>query len=114
MQKVGYRGALGAKQIVQDILLDMETEPRLVNGRGNAMLVGDSIYQACKFYEMFVNAGFKDRSCHRHEYVCQTLVIFPRRISGRGATEKLRQYEIISADAVRLFRYIRRRSCRTD
>lgn len=47
----------------------METEPRLVNGRGNAMLVGDSIYQACKFYEMFVNAGFKDRVAIVTSYV---------------------------------------------
>jgi len=39
-----------AKQIVQDILIDMETKPRLMDGRGNTLLVGASIYQACKFY----------------------------------------------------------------
>lgn len=82
-----------AKQIVQDILLDMETEPRLVNGRGNAMLVGDSIYQACKFYEMFVNAGFKDRVAIVTSYVPNPGDI-SKEDSGAGATEKLRQYEI--------------------
>jgi type I restriction enzyme R subunit len=46
-----------AKQIVQDILLDMETKPRLMDRRGNAMLVGASIYQACKFYDLFCQAG---------------------------------------------------------
>ncbi|MDT9046790.1 hypothetical protein RSW36_27105, partial [Escherichia coli] len=39
--------------IVNDILLDMDTRPRLMDGRGNAMLVCSSIYQACKVYEMF-------------------------------------------------------------
>ena len=48
-------------QIVDDILLDMETKPRLMDGRGNAMLVGASIYQACKFYELFCQAGFKGK-----------------------------------------------------
>lgn len=82
-----------AKQIVQDILLDMETEPRLVSGRGNAMLVGDSIYQACKFYEMFVNAGFKDKVAIVTSYVPNPGDI-SKEDSGAGATEKLRQYDI--------------------
>jgi type I restriction enzyme R subunit len=82
-----------AKQIVQDILLDMETEPRLVSGRGNAMLVGDSIYQACKFYEMFVNAGFKGKVAIVTSYVPSPSDI-AKEDSGEGATEKLRQYDI--------------------
>lgn len=82
-----------AKQIVQDILLDMETEPRLVSGRGNAMLVGESIYQASKFYEMFVNAGFKDKVAIVTSYVPNPSDI-SKEDSGEGATERLRQYEI--------------------
>lgn len=82
-----------AKQIVQDILLDMETEPRLVSGRGNAMLVGDSIYQACKFYEMFVNAGLKDKVAIVTSYVPNPGDI-SKEDSGAGATEMLRQYDI--------------------
>ncbi|WP_235046887.1 type I restriction endonuclease subunit R [Arthrobacter nitrophenolicus] len=58
-----------AKQIVQDILFDMETMPRLMDGRGNAMLVSDSVYQACKFYEMFVQAGFKGKVAIVTSYV---------------------------------------------
>lgn len=45
-------------RIVADILLDMEEKDRLQNGRGNAMLVAGSIYQACRYYEMFQEAGF--------------------------------------------------------
>ncbi len=46
------------EKIVADILLDMETRDRLQSGRGNALLVSGSIYQACKFYELFVSNGF--------------------------------------------------------
>ena len=46
-------------KIVSDILLDFETKPRLQSGNGNAMLVAGSIYEACKYYEIFQNGGFK-------------------------------------------------------
>ena len=36
----------------------METKDRLQNGRGNAMLVAGSIYEACKYYELFQASGF--------------------------------------------------------
>ncbi|RCV62835.1 type I restriction enzyme, R subunit [Methanophagales archaeon] len=47
------------EKIVADILLDIETKDRLQNGAGNAMLVSGSIYQACRYYELFQNAGLK-------------------------------------------------------
>ncbi len=47
------------EQIVKDIILDMETKDRLKSGRGNAMLVAGSIYEACKYYELFQAAGLK-------------------------------------------------------
>ena len=31
---------------------------RLQNGRGNAILVSDSIYNACRYYQLFQDAGF--------------------------------------------------------
>jgi len=82
-----------AKQIVQDILLDMETKPRLMDGGGNAMLVGSSIYQACKFYEMFVQAGFGGKCAIVTSYVPNASDI-AKEDGGHGATEKLRQYDI--------------------
>ncbi|MBN9611599.1 MAG: restriction endonuclease subunit R [Actinobacteria bacterium 69-20] len=82
-----------ARQIVQDILLDMDTEARLVSGRGNAMLVGSSIYQACKFYEMFVHAGFGGKVAIVTSYVPNPSDI-SKEDSGEGATERLRQYGI--------------------
>ncbi len=80
------------KMIVDDILLDMDTKPRLLSGRGNAMLVSGSIYQACKFYELFISEGF-DR--------CAIVTSYKPSISdtkgeatGEGLTERLRQYDI--------------------
>jgi len=82
-----------SKRIVQDILLDMELRPRLMDGRGNAMLVGSSIYQACKFYEMFVQAGFKGKVAIVTSYVPSASDI-AKEDGGHGATENLHQYEI--------------------
>ncbi|TDW70578.1 type I restriction endonuclease subunit R [Kribbella pratensis] len=81
-----------AKQIVNDILLDMETKPRLMDGRGNAMLVGASIYQACKFYELFVAAGFKGKCAIVTSYEPNVGDI-SKEDSGEGKTEKIRQYD---------------------
>jgi len=49
------------EMIVDDILLDMETRPRLIDRCGNAMLVCSSIYQACKCYELFSNTDLKGK-----------------------------------------------------
>jgi len=82
-----------ARQIVNDILLDMDIKPRLMDGRGNAMLVSASIYQACKFYELFCQAGFKGKCAIVTSYEPQAGDI-SKEDSGEGATERLRQYEI--------------------
>lgn len=82
-----------AKQIVQDILLDMETQPRLVDGRGNAMLVSESVYQACKFYEMFVQAGYKGKVAIVTSYVPNPTGI-SKEDAGDGDNEEIRKYEI--------------------
>jgi type I restriction enzyme R subunit len=58
MQKVlSSQPRLG--RIVADIMLDMETKDRLKSGRGNALLVAGSIYQACQYYELFQKNGLK-------------------------------------------------------
>ncbi|MHA1974856.1 MAG: type I restriction endonuclease subunit R [Candidatus Hodarchaeales archaeon] len=46
-------------KIANDIIFDMETKPRLLDRSGNALLVADSIYSACRFYEIFRSKGFK-------------------------------------------------------
>jgi len=48
------------EKIVIDMMMDMEKKERLQNGRGNAMLVSDSKYNACRYFELFQKAGLKN------------------------------------------------------
>ncbi|NHA93434.1 type I restriction endonuclease subunit R [Helicobacter pylori] len=48
-------------RIVQDIVLDMAKLPRLRNGKGNAMLVAESVYNACRYFELFLETELKDK-----------------------------------------------------
>ncbi|MDC0329321.1 HsdR family type I site-specific deoxyribonuclease [Nitrosopumilus sp.] len=58
MQKI-FSSKSRLEKIVHDIIYDMTIEPRLANGRGNAILVVGSIYQACRYYEIFQENNFK-------------------------------------------------------
>lgn len=81
------------ERIVSDILMDMETRPRLLDGRGNALLVCASIYQACKVYELFSKTELATRCAIITSYKPSPADI-KQEDSGEGMTEKLRQYEI--------------------
>jgi len=81
------------EQIVNDILLDMDTRPRLMDGRGNAMLVCSSIYQACKVYELFSRTELKGKCAIVTSYLPSPADIKGEE-TGEGLTEKLHQYEI--------------------
>ena len=81
------------EKIVADILMDMETRDRLKSGRGNAMLVSGSIYQACKFYELFARTGLAGKCAIVTSYKPSPADIKGEE-SGEGLTERLRQYDI--------------------
>ncbi len=78
------------EKIVMDILLDMERKERLQNGRGNALLVSDSIYNACRYYELFQQAGFTKCA------IVTSFVPNANDIKGEGDnySEKIQQFEI--------------------
>ena len=81
------------EKIVADILMDMETRDRLVSGRGNALLVSGSIYQACKLYELFDKTDLRGKCAIVTSYN-PTHADIKGEESGEGLTEKLREYEI--------------------
>ncbi|WVM91714.1 hypothetical protein ULG90_17395 [Halopseudomonas pachastrellae] len=81
------------EKIVADILMDMATKHRLADGRGNAMLVTSSIFEACKCYELFCKAGMGDKCAIVTSYKPSPADI-KGEATGEGLTEKLRQYEI--------------------
>ncbi|WP_374647199.1 type I restriction endonuclease subunit R [Tabrizicola sp.] len=81
------------EKIVADILMDMETRDRLQSGRGNAMLVSSSIYQACKFFELFDKTDLAGKCAIVTSYKPSPNDIKGEE-SGEGLTERLRQYDI--------------------
>ena len=81
------------EKIVADILMDMSNKPRLMDGRGNAMLVSGSIYQACKFYELFAQTELNGKCAIVTSYKPSTADIKGKE-TGEGFTERLRQYDI--------------------
>lgn len=90
MQKVlSSRSRL--EQIVADIMMDMATRDRLKSGRGNAMLVCGSIYEACKFYELFAKTDLTNKCAIVTSYAPQASHLKGEE-SGEGETEKLAQY----------------------
>ena len=81
------------EKIVADIMMDMATRDRLKSGHGNAMLVSDSIYSACRFFEMFQQTDLAGKCAIVTSYKPS-----PASIKGEGGseglTERLRQYDI--------------------
>ena len=49
------------EKVVSDILFDFSTKPRLSNEKGNALLVASSIYEACKYFELFNRTELKGK-----------------------------------------------------
>ncbi|MBU2569234.1 MAG: type I restriction endonuclease subunit R [Gammaproteobacteria bacterium] len=80
------------QQIVNDILLDMDTKPRLMDGRGNAMLVCSSVYQVCKAYEMFSQTDLAGKIAIVTSFQ-PTAAGIKGEETGEGLTEKLFKYD---------------------
>ena len=81
------------REIVADILMDMETRDRLKSGLGNAMLVCDSVYAACRFFEAFSGTELKDRCAIVTSYSPTTADITGEE-TGEGLTEKLLKHDV--------------------
>jgi type I restriction enzyme R subunit len=81
------------EKIIADILMDFETKDRLQSGRGNAMLVTSSIYEACKCYELFDKTELAGKCAIVTSYAPSPADIKGEE-TGEGLTERLRKYEI--------------------
>lgn len=79
------------EKIVFDIKKDFLMKPRLRDGRGNAMLVARSIYEACRYYEIFQHFGFK--KCAIITSFEPTAKSVKLEHVGEGETEKVEQFE---------------------
>ena len=81
------------EKIVADILMDMSTKPRLMNGHGNAMLVAGSIYEACKFYELFAKGELKGKCAIVTSYA-PSVADAKGETTGEGDTDNLFKYGV--------------------
>ncbi|SJN53578.1 Type-1 restriction enzyme R protein [Vibrio ruber DSM 16370] len=91
MQKVlSSRSRL--EQLVSDILMDMETKPRLMDRRGNAMLVCASVHQACVIYDLFSRTDLNGKCAIVTSYKPAPSTIKGEE-TGEGLTEKLFKYD---------------------
>ena len=79
--------------IVDDILIDMATRPRLMDGHGNAMLVAGSIYEACKFYELLAKTELKGKCAIVTSYA-PTVADAKGETTGDGDTDNLLKYAV--------------------
>ena len=80
------------EKIEADILLDMETRDRLKSGHGNAILVSDSIYSACRYFDMFQRTNLAGKCAIVTSYRPAPADIKGEE-TGEGLTEQLLQYD---------------------
>lgn len=78
--------------IVSDIVLDMAIKDRLMSGHGNAILVSSSIYEACKYYELFDQTELKGKVAIITSYAPH-IADKKGEESGEGETEAIEKYE---------------------
>ena len=80
------------RKIIADIVLDMETRDRLQSGHGNAMLVANSIYSACRFYDQFQDTELKGKCAIVTSYR-PTAESIRTEETGEGLTDRQREYD---------------------
>jgi len=92
MQKI-YSSRSRLEKIAWDIIQDFELKPRLMDGNGNAILVANSVYSACKYYEIFQNRGFK-KCAIISSYTPNAGELRTDTVSDEDDTETFEKYEV--------------------
>jgi type I restriction enzyme, R subunit len=82
------------EKIVSDIVFDFNVKPRLSSGMGNAILVAGSIYEACRYFEMFQSTELKGRCAVVTSYNPSTRDITTEDTGANTETEKQEIYKI--------------------
>jgi type I restriction enzyme R subunit len=81
-------------RVVQDIVFDFSVKPRISSERGTAMLVASSIYDACKYYDLFQKTPFKGKCAVITSYNPQTKDITTEDTGANTETDKEFIYNI--------------------
>ena len=92
MQNI-YSSRSRLERVAWDIMQDFDLKARLMDGNGNAILVADRIYTACKYYEIFQQRGFKQCAIIS-SYTPQAGDLRTDTVSLEEDTEKFEKYDI--------------------
>ena len=82
------------EKVVNDIIFDFNTKPRLNSERGNAILVASSIYEACRYYELFQKTELKGKCAIVTSYNPATGDITTEDTGANTDTEKQFMYNL--------------------
>jgi len=93
-QVLSSKSRLG--KIVQDVVFDFSTKPRLSSEFGNAILIARSIHEATRYFEMFQGTPLKNRCALITSYNPATRDIVNEDIGENTETEKEYVYKIYS------------------
>lgn len=83
-------------KVVSDIVFDFGVQPRLSANTGNAILIAGSIYEACKYFELFQQNEFKNRCAIITSYNPSTHDITTEDTGANTETDKEFIYKIYS------------------
>lgn len=75
-------------RIVNDIVFDFSVKPRLSSGMGNAILVASSIYEACRYFDLFQDTELKGKCAVITSYNPSTRDITTEDTGANTETEK--------------------------
>jgi len=93
MQKVLSSRSRMSK-VVTDIIFDFSTKPRLSSEKGNAILVASSIYEACRYYELFLQTPLKNKCAVITSYSPKTSDVTKEDTGASTETEKEFMYNL--------------------
>jgi len=85
------------ERVVQDIVFDFGVKPRLSNQRGNAILIASSIYEACKYFELFQKTVFKGKCAVVTSYNPQAQDVTLEETGANSETDRQFIYNIYTA-----------------
>ena len=98
------------ERVVTDIVFDFSTKQRLVTHRGNALLVASSIYEACKYYELFEKTELKGKCAVITSYVPNAQHVTREETGANTETEKQFIYNLYT----KLLENVTRRGTKTE
>jgi type I restriction enzyme R subunit len=75
-------------RIIADIVFDFSLQPRLASQRGNAILVASSIYEACRYFELFNQTELKGKCSVITSYDPKSADVTKEEVGANTETDK--------------------------